>query len=67
VAAEAAAVPLTPYELKKQQAQKDDAFDHRAEAEAVFGKPGARKSEEEIEKEAAAKRFEELFKQSSKD
>ena len=58
VAAEAAAVPLTPYELKKQQAQKDD---------ALFGKPGARKSEEEIEKEAAAKRFEELFKQSSKD
>jgi len=67
VAAEAAAVPLTPYELKKQQAQKEDAFDPRAEAEAVFGKSTSRKSEEELEKEAAAKRLEDLFKSSSKD
>src|SRR5690606_40973765 len=67
VAAEAAAVPLTPYEIKKQQAQKEDAFDPRAEAEAVFGKSAPRKSEAESEKEAAAKRFEALFKSSSKD
>ncbi|TNE33738.1 MAG: DUF1013 domain-containing protein [Alphaproteobacteria bacterium] len=63
VAAEAAAVPLTPYELKKQQVHKEEAYDPRVEAEAVFGK--AAPKEDDGEKEKAAKSFEDLFKSSS--
>ncbi|MCF8466620.1 MAG: DUF1013 domain-containing protein [Sneathiella sp.] len=65
VAAEAAAVPLTPYEIKKQQVHREEAYDPRAEAEAVFGK-SAPKKEERQDKASAAKSFDELFKSSSK-
>lgn len=61
VAADAAAVPLTPYERKKQEMQKEETYDHRAEAEAVFGK-SSEKNEEDKAKEEAAKSFEDLFK-----
>ena len=67
VAAEAAAVPLTPYELKKQQVEKEEAYDPRAEAEAVFGKSSARKKEEDAKKSASAQELNELFKSSSND
>lgn len=67
VAAEAAAVPLTPYELKKQQVQKEEAYDPRAEAEAVFGKAAEKKKDDDGDEENAAKNFEDLFKSSSKD
>ncbi|WP_340151757.1 cell cycle transcriptional regulator TrcR [uncultured Sneathiella sp.] len=67
VAAEAAAVPLTPYELKKQQVEKEEAYDPRAEAEAVFGKSSARKKEEDKQKSTSAQDLNELFKSSSND
>lgn len=59
VAADAAAVPLTPYERKKQQLQQEDNFDPMAEAEAVFGKSSSDRDDEKAE---AVKNFEELFK-----
>ncbi len=61
VAADAAAVPLTPYERKKQQLQKEETYDHRAEAEAVFGKTSA-KGDDRKSKAEAVKDFENLFK-----
>lgn len=64
VAAEAAAVPLTPYELKKQQAQKEEAYDPMAEAEAVFGKTEDN-SEKQDEAAKIAKSFDDIFKPSS--
>tara|TARA_R110002095_G_scaffold123282_1_gene107120 strand:+ start:2321 stop:3091 length:771 start_codon:yes stop_codon:yes gene_type:complete len=67
VAAEAAAVPLTPYELKKKQVEKEEAYDPRAEAEAVFGKSFARKKEEDEKKSASARELDGLFKSSSDD
>ncbi len=67
VAAEAAAVPLTPYELKKQQVQKEEAYDPRAEAEAVFGKAAEKKKDDDDDQANAAKKFEDLFKSSSDD
>ncbi len=59
VAADAAAVPLTPYERKKQQMQQEEDYNPRAEAEAVFGKSTPSKQEQKAE---AVKNFEELFK-----
>ncbi|WP_169570112.1 DUF1013 domain-containing protein [Sneathiella limimaris] len=62
VAADAASVPLTPYELKKQEMQKEEAYDHRAEAEAVFGKSSEEETDETDAKADAVKDFENLFK-----
>ncbi|WP_288903048.1 cell cycle transcriptional regulator TrcR [uncultured Sneathiella sp.] len=67
VAAEAAAVPLTPYELKKQQVQKEEAYDPRAEAEAVFGKSTAKKKEDDDNRVDRARKLDDLFKSSSDD
>ncbi|MBO0333098.1 DUF1013 domain-containing protein [Sneathiella sp. CAU 1612] len=67
VAAEAAAVPLTPYELKKQQVQKEEAYDPRAEAEAVFGKSTAKKKEDDDNRADTARKLDDLFKSSSDD
>ncbi len=64
VAAEAAAVPLTPYELKKQQAQKEEAYDPIAEAEAVFGESDANTGKQD-EAAKIAKSFDDIFKKSS--
>lgn len=64
VAAEESARPLTPYEIKKQQMQKEDAYDPMQEAEAVFGK-ASEETEEDDEKAKAAKSFDEIFKPSS--
>jgi len=61
VAADAAAVPLTPYERKKQQMQNEESYDPMVEAEAVFGKSEDEESEE-VSKAKAAKSFEDLFK-----
>ncbi|MBL4908121.1 MAG: DUF1013 domain-containing protein [Sneathiella sp.] len=61
VAADAAAVPLTAYERKKQQMQREQTYDPMAEAEAVFGKAET-PSEEDDKKAEAAKNLEDLFK-----
>ncbi|WP_373089312.1 DUF1013 domain-containing protein [Sneathiella sp.] len=66
VAAEAAAVPLTPYEMKKRLVHKEEAYDPRAEAEAVFGKSAPKKVEEKETRVSAAKSFDDLFKSSAK-
>jgi len=64
VAADEASQPLTPYEIKKRQMQKEEAYDPMQEAEAVFGK-SAEKIKEEDDKEKLAKSFDEIFKPSS--
>lgn len=61
VAADAASVPLTAYERKKKEMQRDETYDHRAEAEAVFGK-NSEKKEVAYSKTEAVKSFEDLFK-----
>lgn len=66
VAAEAAAVPLSPFELKKQEVQKEEVYDHKAEAEAVFGKDSSDKARDK-KKAEAVKSFDELFKPSASD
>ncbi|WP_025899752.1 DUF1013 domain-containing protein [Sneathiella glossodoripedis] len=62
VAADAASVPLTAYERKKQEMQREETYDHRAEAEAVFGKSSETEEEPEVSKTQAVKNFEDLFK-----
>lgn len=64
VAADAASQPLTPYEIKKQQMQKEETYDPLQEAEAVFGKSKS-KPEDDEEKKKAVKSFEDIFKSSS--
>jgi len=61
VAADAASVPLTAYERKKQEFQKEEVYDHRAEAEAVFGKTSAEPEKDET-KTKAMKKLEDIFK-----
>jgi len=61
VAAEAAAVPLTAYERKKQALQREERFNPMAEAEAVFGKKSD-EPEEADEKAAARQSLQDLFK-----
>ncbi|GLQ06271.1 DUF1013 domain-containing protein [Sneathiella chinensis] len=61
VAADAAAVPLTPYERKKRELQEEEKYDPMAEAEAVFGKSSSDSSDEDA-KRKAAQSFDEIFK-----
>ncbi|PHQ71952.1 MAG: hypothetical protein COB93_01840 [Sneathiella sp.] len=65
VAADEASQPLTPYEIKKRQMQREETYDPMQEAEAVFGK-SVEKIEEETSKEKLTKSFDEVFKPSSK-
>ncbi len=63
VAADAASVPLTAYERKKQEMQQEEEYDPMAEAEAVFGtSQSSEKDDGSKAKAEAVKNFEELFK-----
>jgi uncharacterized protein len=65
VAADAAAVPLTAYERKKQELQQENRYNPRAEAEAVFGKRTPAENNAKAKAEAV-KNFENLFKSKDK-
>lgn len=62
VAADAASVPLTAYERKKRDMQREETYDHRAEAEAVFGKTSRDEEEAKPSRAEAVKNFQDLFK-----
>jgi len=62
VAADAASVPLTAYERKKQEMQQEEKYDPMVEAEAVFGRSKPSDDDEDRDKADAVKKFEDLFK-----